>query len=85
MQRRTNGGDWFDWLKGLIDANREEGVVTADAWLDHLDAAGGSAALRGQIEALLSDGSADPKEAVAMILRETGIAFRIDGDRVVLE
>lgn len=85
LQARKDGGDWFDWLKGLIDANREEGVVTAAEWLDHLDAAGGSAALRGQIEALLSDGSADPKAAVATILRETGVAHHLDGDRVVLE
>ena len=85
LQHRKDGGDWFDWLKGLIDANRADGVVTVEDWLGHLDAAGGTSALRVGIEALLSEGATDPKAAVAAILSEAGVAHRIDGDRVVLE
>ena len=85
VQSRKDGGDWFDFLKGLIDANREDRIITADEWLDHLDAAGGSPALRAGIEALLTNGAADPKAAVANILSEGGVAHRIEGERVLLE
>ena len=84
-QRRATGGDWFDFLKPLIDASREDGVLTRDEWLDALDAVSGDASLRRDIETLLDEGSAQAGEMVAGLLGRSGVAMRREAGRVVLE
>ncbi|MFN3931758.1 MAG: hypothetical protein ACK4JY_08425 [Brevundimonas sp.] len=84
-QRRANGGDWFDFLKPLIDANRADGVLTRDEWLDALDAAAGDASLRRDIETLLDDGSSRADEVTARLLEQAGVAIRLEAGRVVLK
>jgi hypothetical protein len=83
-QRRATGGDWFDFLKPLIDANRADGVLTRDEWLDTLDAVSGDATLRRDIETLLDEGSADPTTVVAGLFQRSGVAHRLEAGRVAL-
>jgi hypothetical protein len=85
VQERATGGDWFDFLKPLIAANREDGVLTRDEWLAALDAVSGDPALRRDIEILLDEGSDDPGALVAAVLDRAGVAHRTEGDRIVLE
>ena len=84
-QRRTAGGDWFDFLKPLIDANRADGVLTRDEWLDALDAAAGDLSLRRDMEMLLDQGSPRAADVVAGLFERTGVAMRLEAGRVVLE
>lgn len=84
VQKRATAGDWFDFLKPLIDANRADGVLTRDEWLSALDLVSGDPALRRDIEILLDRGSADPATLVAAVLDRAGVAHRTDGSRVVL-
>ncbi len=83
-QFRATGGDWFDFLKPLIDANREDGVLTRAEWLDHLDTVSGDPTLRARIETLLDTGTPDPASAIAALLHAAGVPHRMEEGRVVL-
>jgi hypothetical protein len=80
--RRAGGDDWFGFLKGLIDASREVGVLTREEWLTRFaEVAGGES--RSEVETLLDRGSVDAAATVAAILERSGVAVRRDGDRLV--
>ena len=74
-QMRAAGGDWFDFLKPLIDENREDGVLTRDEWLDRLDATSGDPSLRADIELLLDQGSQDAAAVVDGLLARAGVVI----------
>jgi hypothetical protein len=82
--KRATGGDWFDFLASLIDANREDGILARDEWLAALDAVSGDPSLRRDIEALLDHGSQDAAASVASLLGRAGVAHRRDDGRVIL-
>ena len=83
-QQRATGGDWFDFLRPLIDANREDGVLTRAEWLDHLDTVSGDPTLRARIETFLDTGTPDPVTALADLLHAAGVPHRVEEGRVVL-
>ncbi len=83
-QARRDGGDWFSFLKGLIDANRDDEVLSREDWLGALLAASGDVILLGDAERLLDEGAEDSAALVAGLLQRVGVAHRRDGDRVVL-
>ncbi len=83
-QRRATGGDWFDFLRPLIDASREDGVLTREEWLDALDAVSGDVTLRRDIELLLDEGSPQAGDIVAALFDRSGVANSRDGDKVRL-
>ena len=84
-QRRATGGDWFDFLRPLIDANRADGVLTRDEWLDALDGVSGDASLRRDIVLLLDRGSDEPDAVIAGLFDRSGVAYRRDGGRTRLD
>ncbi|WP_324774501.1 hypothetical protein [Brevundimonas sp.] len=84
VQKRATGGDWFDFLQPLIEANRADGVLTRDEWLSALDRTSGDPALRRDIETLLDEGSDDAAGLIAAVLDRSGVAHRRDGARLVL-
>lgn len=84
-QARATGGDWFDFLKVLIDESREDGVLARDEWLSHLTLVSGDAGLRLQIETLLDEGDAEPATVIADLFDRSGVAYRLDGGKIVLE
>ena len=83
-QRRATDGDWFDFLRPLIDANRADGVLTWEEWLGALDAVSGDASLRRDAETLRDAGSPRADEVVAGLLERAGVAVRREGGRVLL-
>ncbi len=83
-QRRATGGDWFDFLKPLIDASREDGVLTREEWLDALDTVSGDPSLRRDMETLLDEGSPNAGDIVAALFDRSGVAYSRDGDKVRL-
>lgn len=84
-QRRATGGDWFDFLKPLIDASREDGVLTRVEWMEALDAVSGDPSLRRDMETLLDRGSDDPAAIIAGLFDRSGVAWRRDGDQPRLD
>ncbi len=78
------GGDVFTVVRGLIDANREDGVLTADEWLAELTRVSGDASLADDIRRLLTDGAADPAAEIASLFQRAGVAHEVRDGRVVL-
>jgi len=83
-QRRATGGDWFDFLKPLIDDSREDGVLTRDEWLAHMTAVSGDPELRARIEVLLDTGAADPTPVIAALFDRSGVAYRLTDGKIEL-
>lgn len=77
-------GDWFAFLKPLLDANAEDRVLTRAEWLAALAARPGGAALVAEIETLLDTGAADPATVVERLLSNAGVGVRREGGRVML-
>jgi hypothetical protein len=84
-QRRANGGDWFDFLRPLIDASREDGVLTRDEWLAALTRVSDDASLRGDMETLLDTGAADPTTVIAGLFDRTGVGYRREAGAIRLD
>ncbi|WP_242397056.1 hypothetical protein [Brevundimonas abyssalis] len=68
----------------MIDANREDGILTADEWLAELTRVSGDASLAGDIRRLLTDGAADPAAEIASLFQRAGVAHEVRDGRVVL-
>lgn len=83
-QKRRDGGDWFDFLRPLIDANREDGVLSRPEWLAALRQASGDPSLIRDVERLLDEGATDPAAVIARLFERTGVTHRRDGDVVRL-
>lgn len=84
LQRRATGGDWSDFLKPLIEANRSSGVLTRDAWLAHLSSLSGGPALQADIDAFLDEGAADPADFIRRLFDRTGVSYQLIDERIVL-
>lgn len=84
-QRRLDGGDWFDWLRPLIAANREDGILTRAEWLDQLTRTSGDPSLTRDIEGMLDDGAADPGAVIGGLFERSGVAFDMVEGRPVLK
>lgn len=74
----ASGDDWFGFLRPLIDASREDAVLTRAEWLDELTRRSGDPSLAADIERLLDEGAADPAAAVADLFQRAGVAFTRD-------
>ncbi len=75
-----SGRPFSTFVRGLVDSNRADGVLTRDEWLDALDAVAGEPAIRADIETLLDRGAPQPKPALAALLRRAGIAHTVGED-----
>lgn len=83
-QKKATGGDWFDFLKPLIDASRTDRVLSRDEWLTALTQVSGDPGLRLEVERLLDAGAAEPHAAIARLFDRSGVAYRMDGGKVRL-
>lgn len=83
-QKRANGGDWFDFLKGLIDKNRGDGVVTREEWLAALMQVTGDPDARREIETLLDEGAPNPAGLIGRLFDRTGVLYRTEGRKLRL-
>lgn len=70
-----SGRSFFKFVRGLIDANRADGVVTRADWLAALDAATRRPDLSRDIAILLDRGAADPAGFIADLLTRAGVDF----------
>lgn len=68
------------FIRGLVDANRADGVLTRDEWLNALDGVVRDPTIRVDIETLLDQGAPQPKQALASLLRRAGIPHAVGED-----
>ncbi|WP_426022737.1 hypothetical protein [Brevundimonas sp. PWP3-1b1] len=83
-QNQRSGGDWFDFLRPLLAANRQDGVLTRAEWLDALTRVSRDPTLANDISGLLDRGASDPAAVVARLFQRTGVGFRREGGRIIL-
>ena len=72
------------FVRSLVDANREDGVLTRDEWLTELDRVSGDPSLSRDIGRLLDEGAADPKGAIASLFTRAGVRFALGEDGLPL-
>ena len=82
--KQATGGDWFDFLKPLIDANREDGKLSREEWLTAFRDLTGDPDARREIETLLDEGAPDPAVLIALLFDRTGVAYRLEDGKVKL-
>jgi hypothetical protein len=75
---RQSGGDFFSFVKGLIDASREDRILSRDEWLGELSRLAGGPAVERQIRTMVETGVADPAAALEALFREAGVPHRRD-------
>lgn len=83
-EHRRSNGDWLDVLRPLIEANRQDGVLSRAEWLSHFETSAGVEA-RGIVEDFLDEGVADPRARMARLLDLSGVSYRMDGERLLLD
>ena len=83
-QRRHDGGDWFDFLRPLLDSNRDDGVLTRAEWLAAMTTVAGDAEPARLIARLLDDGAGEPVPVLAALFDRTGVAYRVDDGTLTL-
>lgn len=85
LQRRATGGDWFDFLRPLIEENRAEGVLSRSAWLARLSSLQADATLAADVDAFLDNGAADPAGFIRTLFDRTGVRYEMVGEGIVLD
>jgi hypothetical protein len=73
-----SGRSFYKFARGLIDANRGDGIVTRAEWLAALDAATRKPDLSRDVARLLDRGVPDPGEFIAELLARAGVDVALD-------
>lgn len=74
---------YFGFVRELIAANREDGVVTADEWFDELTRRSGDPELSAAARRLIEAGASDPAGEIAGLLARAGVGFTRGADGAV--
>jgi hypothetical protein len=74
----ASGKPFHQFVRGLVERNRDDGIVTRSEWLAALDAQARDRTLSRDILRLLERGSSDPAELIASLFRRAGVAFQLD-------
>lgn len=80
----VSGSPFHVFVRGLIDANRQDRVVTRQEWLAALQRVSRDPELGRMIGALLDRGAADPKAAIAALLTRARVPFTMRADGMPL-
>jgi hypothetical protein len=81
--KRSNG-DFFTFIRSLMDANRQDGVLTGQEWLDQLSRVAGDATLSADVLRMLDEGVNDPAALIGSMFSRVGIAHDVRDGRVLL-
>ena len=82
--QKRRDGDWFDFLRPVLAANREDGVLSRAEWLEALTRVSGDPSLAQTIDRMLDQGVGDPAAEIASLFRKTGVPHRVENGNVVL-
>lgn len=75
----TSGKPFPGYVRPLIDANREDKVLTRGEWLAALERTGGRA-VTGKVAALLDTGAVDPRAAIGSLFTAARVPHRLGAD-----
>jgi hypothetical protein len=80
---KRNDGDFFTFIRSLLEANRQDGVLTGREWLDHLSRVAGDASLSADILRMLEEGVNDPAAVIGSMFSRVGITHDVRDGRVL--
>ncbi|HEY0028816.1 MAG TPA: hypothetical protein VGC35_13195 [Allosphingosinicella sp.] len=72
--RRNGGADYFDFLRPLLDAHREDRKLSGSDWLHHLTELTGNPASAMAIGKLVNEGSDDPAATISTLFTLTNVS-----------
>jgi hypothetical protein len=81
---KRNNGDFFTFIRALIEANRQDGVLTGREWLDHLSRVARDSSLSADILRMLDEGVNDPATVIGSMFSRVGITHDVRDGRVLL-
>jgi hypothetical protein len=84
VRRHDPSADYFTFVRGLIDANRADGKVSASDWLAQFVKVGGDPGTAAEIRTLLDQGVPDPRAFWMRLFTATGVPFSVAGDGLKL-
>jgi len=73
-----SGRSFYKFVRGLVDDNRADGIVTRAEWLRALDDATRKPELGRDIARLLDRGVGDPREFITDLLERAGVSLDLD-------
>ena len=82
--KRNGGASFADFIRPLLAAHRTERLLGSDDWLTHLTAVAGDEQATAIIRAMVRDGVADPKTAVATLFQLTGVPYSRNDEALIL-
>lgn len=85
LRRREPDADAFTFWRRVIEANRDDGVIGAEDWLEAFQAATGDPALTADVRRFVNTGVDDPAKFVARLFAATGVAHTAAGGVVRLD
>ncbi len=81
VAERANKGDFFGFVRRIVDANRADRTLTSAEWLAAFERAGGSRGQSAAIRELVERGSRNPRVVLASLLSDAGIAHTLRRNR----
>jgi hypothetical protein len=81
---KRNQGDFFTFVRALIEANRQDEVVTGREWLDELTRVSADPSLSADILRMLDEGVADPATLIGSMFSRVGVAHEVRDGRLLL-
>jgi hypothetical protein len=72
---KRTGGDFFTFWRGVIDANRADGVVTTAEWLAELKRLSHDPKVARDIQAMVETGVPDPSSTLLALFDRAGISY----------
>lgn len=78
VAERANGGDFFGFVRRLIETNQDDRRISRSEWLAELDRLSSGPELSRQIGAMIDQGAEQPPAAIATLLKLAGIGFTLD-------
>lgn len=77
-KRRYPHSDSFEFIRGLMLANRRDEEITADDWLARFRLVTRDAALTEDVRTFITQGSSDPKAFFRRLFRATGVPLAVE-------
>lgn len=74
---KEQGGDFFSFWRGLIDANRADGIVAEEEWLAEVTRLSGDPLIAADIRQMVDTGAADPARALSQLFTRAGVAHSL--------
>lgn len=84
LKKRRGGGDYFDFIRPLLDEHRADRLIGRTDWLTYFAAHAGPGSAVEVMAAMLDTGVTDPGSAIETIFRQAGVPYTRNGDELTL-